>query len=83
VTHFAPGDHAPQIHTSRRSYSASGSVPASSPPPCPRCHGTNVSALQSSSGIEEDRELMKLAMALELTARDLYDLAAAAGADPQ
>jgi hypothetical protein len=81
VTHFAPGDHAPQIHTSRRSLLGVGLGASILATALSSLTGTNVSALQSSSSIEEDRELMKLAMALELTARDLYDVAAAAGAD--
>jgi rubrerythrin len=81
VTHSAPGDHAPQIHTSRRSLLGVGVGASILATALASLNGTNVGALQSSSGIEEDRELMKLAMSLELTARDLYDQAATAGAD--
>ena len=44
--------------------------------------GQTASALEASTSIEEDRELMKLAMAMELSIRDLYDLAGDSGADP-
>jgi hypothetical protein len=81
VTHSAPGDLAPQIHTSRRSLLGAGLGASILATALSSLTGTNASALQASSNIEEDRELMKLAMALELTARDLYDAAAAAGAD--
>jgi hypothetical protein len=82
VTQIAPGDLAPQILTSRRSLLTAGFGASILATAFSALTGRSASALQPSSGIEEDRELMKLAMGLELTARDLYDLAGAAGADP-
>lgn len=81
MTQTAPGDHAPQIHTSRRSLLSAGFGAGILATALSTLTGRSASALEASSGIEDDRELMKLAMALELTARDLYDVAAAAGAD--
>jgi hypothetical protein len=82
VTQIAPGDLAPQIHTSRRSLLSAGFGASILATAFSALTGRSVSALEPSSGIEEDRKLLKLAMSLELSARDLYDLAGTSGADP-
>jgi hypothetical protein len=82
VTQIAPGDLTPQIPTSRRSMLSAGFGAGILAAALSSLTGQPTSALEASTSIEEDRELMKLAMALELSARDLYDLARDSGADP-
>jgi hypothetical protein len=82
VTHSAPGDHAPQIHSSRRSLLGAGLGASILATALSSLSSGTAGALQPSTSVDEDRELLKLAMGLELAARDLYDLAATAGADP-
>jgi len=82
VTQIAPGDLAPQIHTSRRSMLSAGFGAGILAAAFSSLTGQTASALEASTSIEEDRELMKLAMAMELSIRDLYDLAGESGADP-
>jgi hypothetical protein len=82
VTQIAPGDLASQIPTSRRSLLSVGVGASILATALSSLNGVSASALEASTSIEEDRQLMKLAMALELAARDLYDLARDSGADP-
>lgn len=82
VTHSAPGDAAPQTPTTRRALVGAGVGTGLLASALTALTGRPVSALEPSTSAAEDREIMKAAMALELAVRDLYDLAAAAGADP-
>lgn len=82
VNQIASGDLAPQNSTSRRSLLSAGFGASILATAFSALTGRSASALQPSSGIEQDRELLTLVMGIELAARDLYDLAGAAGADP-
>jgi rubrerythrin len=87
VTHTDPGDHVVDTRSidasrsSRRSLLGAGIGLSVLGAALTSVTGNSVGAL-SASAPTEDRVLMRVAMELELTARDLYDEAIAAGADP-
>lgn len=79
MTDPAVADHAATDRTSRRALLGLGALGAALAIAAPR----SASALSSPGLSDDDTALAAFAIALELTARDLYDAAIAAGADDE